>query len=428
MVKIATIFLLSSALLSAQPAAPADPKQRIAAAKEAVKQGVDGIPVLTTFSLDASAEVRLEAAKRLNEIGGPRTMGALAVLSRDADPEIQIHAIDGLINIFVPGYLKSGISKTTTRTADGVKVKFNEPGDLVVDGYVTVAPEAISAATQVLRTSKSLEARANAARALGIFRATSAAPQLIEALYSKDDQLMYESLIAIQKIRDASAGPGVAFLVRDLNEKVQIAALRAAGILRARNAAPNIRTVIDDQPSLKASRAAVEALAMIADPADRGVFLRFLANKDPELRGAAAEGLARVKNPADADRLLQAFNDEKEYSPRLSMAFGLVSLGRMEINDLSPFRYLISSLNRAAFRGVSLAFLTELARESAARLTMYPSLERSTKDEKIGLCTVFGESGQQDSVPYLSRLKDDKDPEVAQNCLRSLRTLEARLR
>jgi hypothetical protein len=44
------------------------------------------------------------------------------------------------------------------------------------------------------------------------------------------------------------------------------------------------------------------------------------------------------------------------------------------------------------------------------------------------LCTVLGESGQQDSVPYLNRLKDDKDPEVAQGCLRSLRTLEARLK
>jgi hypothetical protein len=41
---------------------------------------------------------------------------------------------------------------------------------------------------------------------------------------------------------------------------------------------------------------------------------------------------------------------------------------------------------------------------------------------------VFGESGQEDSRPYLDKLKDDKDPEVAQSCLRSLRTLEVRLK
>jgi HEAT repeat protein len=427
-VKLATILLLSSALLSAQTAAPADPKQRAASARDAAKQGVDGIPVLTTLSRDASIEVRVEAVKQLNTVGGPRTLNALTVAANDADPEVQMHAIDGLINIFLPGYLKSGLARATTRTPDGIRVKPNDPGDFVVEGFVTVAPEAITALTQALKSSKNFDVRANAARALGMFRASAAVQPLSEALYSKNDALMYESLIAIQKIRDASAGPGVAFLVRDLNPKIQLAALKTAGILRARNAGPNIRTVIDDQPSLAATRAAVEALAMIADPADRGLFLRFLDHKDAELRGAAAEGLARLHNAGDTERLTKAFNDEREYSPRLSMAFALVSLGRMEINDLSPFRYLINSLNRASFRNVTLAFLTELARESAARLTIYPNLDRATKDEKTGLCVVFGESGQQDSVPYLNRLKDDKDPEVAQACLRSLRTLEARLK
>lgn len=423
--KLLAVFLFFSALLTAQTA---DPKVRAASAREAAKQGIDGIPLLVTLASDAAPEVRLEAARQLNTIGGPRTLPALTVLANDADPEVQLNAIDGLINIFVPGYLKSGVARATTRSADGIKVKFNDPGNLVVDGYVTVAPEAIAAVTQALKSSKNLAVRANAARALGIFRAASANRELTEALYSKDDQLMYEALIAIQKTRDVNAGPGVAFLVRDLNPKIQQAALETAGILRAQPAAANIRTVIDDQPVLKTLRAAVAALAMIADPADRGLFLRFLTNKDAELRAAAGEGLARIKNPADAERLLQAFNDEREYSARLSMAFGLVALGRLEINDLSPFRYLINSLNRAAFRNVTLAFLIELARESAVRLTLYPSLDRATKDEKVGLCRVLGESGQQDSAPYLSKLKDDKDPEVAQSCLSSLRTLEARLK
>lgn len=425
-VRLVSISLLIAAALAAQPAA--DPKERIRAVRELAKQSVEGIPGIAAYVQDPVVEVRVEVVKRLNDIGGPRTLDALVRLTSDADPEVQINAIDGLVNIFVPGYLKSGIARTTTRSGDALKVKFNEPGDLVVDGYVNVTPEAITAATNVLSKSKSLEARANAARALGIFRARSAVPQLSEALYSKDDQLMYESLVAMQKIRDPAAGASLAFLVRDLNEKVQTAALRASGILRAKQAAPGIRTVIDDNPSPRILREAGDALAMIADPVDRGVFLRFLGQRDPALRGAAAEGLARIKNPADAERLTQAFNDEREFGPRLSMAFALVSLGRMEINDLSPFRYLINGLNLATFRAVALAFLTELSRESAARLTIYPNLARATKDEKTGICQVLAESGQQDSVPYLNGLKDDNDPEVAQTCLRSLRTLEARLR
>jgi HEAT repeat protein len=429
-VRLITIALLSITFAAAQSAPPAtsDPKETIRAVRELAKLGDEGIAGIAAHISDPAAEVRVEVVKTLNSIGGPRTLPALARLSTDADPEVQINAIDGLINIFVPGYLKSGVARATTRSGDAIKVKFNDPGDLVVDGYVNVAPEAITAATNVLANSRSLEARANAARALGIFRARAAIPQLGEALYSKDDQLMYESLVAIQKIRDPAAGPSVAFLVRDLNEKVQTAALRAAGILRARQAVPGIRTVIDNMPSTRILREAGDALAKIADPADRGVFLRFLSHKDGALRSAAAEGLARIKNPADADRLNQAFEDERDFGPRLSMAFALVSLGRLEINDFSPFRYLINGLGRATFRNVSLALLTELVRDSAPRLTIYPNLGRATKDEKTGICLILGESGQQDSLPYLNGLKDDKDPEVAQVCLRSLRTLEARLK
>jgi HEAT repeat protein len=364
----------------------------------------------------------------LDNIGGPKTLDALAVLAADRDAEIQIHAIDGLINIFVPGYLKSGVSRATKRTGEIVQVKFNEPGDLVIDGYVTVAPMAIDAVIQALKESESLEVRANAARALGIFRASTGIPALSEALYSKDDQLMYESLVAIQKIRDVSAGPSLAFLVRDLNEKVQLAALRAAGILRTQEAAPGIRTVIEDKPNSRILRQAAESLAMIALPEDRGLFLRLLGDKDENLRASAAEGLARIKNPADVDRLSAAFESESSYVARLAAAFGTASLGRLQISQFSPYRYLIDALNNNRYRAITLAYLTELARDSAARQTLYPNLERATRDEKTGLCLVFGESGQQDTLAHLAPLKDDNDLEVAQVCLRSLRTLEARLR
>ncbi len=427
--RLTTIFLLSITVLAGQTApSSTDPKERSRAIRDLAKLGVEGIAGISAYILDPAVEVRVEAAKRLNEIGGPRVMPALIRLTSDADAEVQINAVDGLVNVFVPGYLKSSVSRLLTRSGDGIKVKFNEPGDLVIDGYVNVAPEAISAVTSVLADSKSLESRANAARALGIFRARAAIPQLGEALYSKDDQLIYESLIAIQKIRDTTAGASVAFLVRDLNEKVQTAALRTAGILRAQQAAPRIRTVIDDMPNPRILREAGAALAMIGDPTDRGVFLRFLSSRDAALRSAAAEGLARIKNPADAERLQTAFDSEREFGTRLALAFSLVSLGRMEISDFSPFRYLINGLNRETFRSVALAYLTELAREPAPRLTIYPSLARATKDEKTGICQILAESGDQESVPYLTKLKDDADSGVAQLCLRSLRTLEARLK
>jgi HEAT repeat protein len=426
-VKRALAILLIFAPMTVAQTGAAEPKDRIKTIRDLSKRD-DPVPAIASYLRDPAVEVRLEAVKRLNEIGGARVVPGLVTATADPDPEIQIHATDGLIDIFVPGYAKNGIARTATRSGDTVKVRFNEPSDLVVDGYVTVAPEAVTGLINVLANSTNLAARANAARGLGMFRAAPAVPALIEALYSKDDQIMYESVVALQKIRDVSAGPKIAFLVRDLNEKIQIAALRACGVLRADSAAPNIRRVIDDGPNARVMHEALSSLAMIADPADRGVFLRFLANKDPNLREDAAEGLGRLKNRADTDQLQSAFNQEREFGPRLAMAFALVNLGRLEINELSPYRYLINALDRATFRNVSVAYLSELARDPAARQTLYPTLDRATKDEKTGLCIVLAESGQKDSLPYLNRLKEDIDQSVAQACLRSLRVLEARLK
>lgn len=419
--------LTAVAFAQSQPSPSSDPKDRVRTVRDLAKRD-DPVKAITPYLQDSAVEVRMEAVRRLNEIGGARVVPALVTATTDADAEVQIHATDGLIDIFVPGYAKNGIARTTSRSGDVVRVRFNDPGDLVADGYVRVAPEAITALTNVLANSKNPSVRANAARALGIFRAQSAIPALGKALYSKDDQLMYESVIALQKIRDVSAGPQIAFLVRDFNEKIQIAALRACGVLRAQSAATNIRRLIDDGPNARVMHESLSALGMIADPADRGVFLKFLSSKDANLREDSAEGLGRLKNPMDVDRLQQAFNTEREFGPRLAMAFALANLGRLEINELSPYRYLINALDRATFRNVSLAYLTELAREPGARQTLYTTLDRATGDEKTGLCLVFGESGEKDTLPYLNRLKDDNDQSVAQTCLRSLRTLEARLK
>ena len=85
-----------------------------------------------------------------------------------------------------------------------------------------------------------MEARANAARALGILRGKAAVPDLLAALRSKDTDVIYESLIALQKIRDESAAPGVAFLLRDLDQKVQLAAIETVGLLQNKSSCPAV--------------------------------------------------------------------------------------------------------------------------------------------------------------------------------------------
>lgn len=137
--------------------------------------------------------------------------------------------------------------------------------------------------------------------------------------------------------------------------------------------------------------------------------------------------MARLKNPADLPTLDKAFNAERKLSPRLSIAFALVSLGKLDMGEFSPLRYLVNTLNQRAYQGVAIAFLTELARDLPVRQAIYPALPSATKDEKIQLGIVMSRSGDKDSLPYLEALQMDPDQEVAQESIRSLRALRARL-
>jgi HEAT repeat protein len=425
---VLTALLIASSGRAQAPAAPSDPRDRIRYIREQGKRGEDGIAAVVAYMRDVELEVRLETVKQLIKIAGPKTVEPLVQMARDNDPEIQIRATDGLVNVYLPGYIKTGISASLSRAGKMLRVKFSDRNDQVIDGYVNVPPEVIEVIARLAGGGTSLESRANACRALGVLRARPARPELEQALASKDGQVMYEALVALQKIGDPAAGPAVVFLLRDLEERVRIAALETVGILRTTEAAPRVRELLNDAPNARLQRAAMSSLAMIALPEDRGVFLRNLTAKDASLRAASAEGLARIRNPADQTILAQAFTDERDAGPRLSLAFALVALGRADMNELSPLRYLVNTLNRAAYRGVALAFLTELAREPAVRNAVYPYLPTATREEKTGLSIVFSRSGGRDSVPYLETMQKDADLAVVQEAVRSLRTLEARLR
>jgi HEAT repeat protein len=421
-------FLLCfAALFTLLQAQDSDPKQRTRAVRDLAKQGEDSIPRIAPSLTDPDVSVRVEAVKALVEIGGPKTLDGLVRAAADNDPEVQIRATDGMVNVYLPGFVKTGLSGTLSRAGASVKGKFTDTNDQMIDPFVQVRPDVIAALGKLARGGASLDSRANAARAVGVLRGRAAIPDLIEALRSKDDKLMYESLVAIQKIGDPAAAPRISFLLRDLQEKIQVQALETTGLLRNQEAAPEVRNALEHARSVKVRRAALEALAMIADPADHAIFLQNLADKDDLVRAAAAEGLGRLKNPLDRAMLNQVFNAEHGMNPRLSAAFALVSLGELKTDRYGPLQYLLNTVNQRSWRGVASAFLIELAREQPIRQAIYTLLGTATKDEKIQLSIVLARSGDKDSIPSLEALSVDPDPDVAAEGIRSLRTLRARL-
>ena len=415
-------------LLNVALAQDADSKQKTRTLRELSRQGNDGIAKVAAYGADVDPSVRAEMVKALVEIGGPKTVEALVKAAADNDPEVQIRAADGLVNVYLPGYVKTGgLSATLSRAGAAVKAKFTDTNDQVIEPFVKVSRDVIAALSQQVKGGASLDSRANAARAVGVLRGNDAIPELIDALHSKDDKLMYESMVALQKIGDPSAAPRISFLLNDLEEKIQIEALETTGLLRNKAAAPRVRDALTHARGVKVRRAALVALGQIADPADHPTYLQYLSDKDDSVRAAALEGIGRLKNSVDRATVTSMYNGERAMGSRLAAAFALVSLGELNLDRYGPLQYLINGLNQRTWSGVASAYLIELARDPTIRTSMYPLLGAATKDEKIQMAIILSHAGDRDSVGPLEALSKDTNSEVAAEGVRSLRVLRARL-
>ncbi len=419
---------LAGGALNAQDPASQDPRERQRAARALARQGSEAIPKLTPLLSDPVLAVRIEAVKALVDIGTQYSLDPLIKAARDNDPEIQIRATDGLVNFYLPGYVRTGLSASLRRAGDSVTSHFTDNNDQVIDPFVEVRPEVIEALGRLVRSGSSMESRANAARAVGILRGRAAAPDLLAAVRSKDSQVIYECLIAFQKIKDTSAGPGLSFLLRDLDEKVQVAAVETAGLLYNTQALPDLRDVLARTRSRRVRQAALTSIAMLRDPSDRGLFTGYLADRDDRLRAAAAEGLGRVKDPRDLPVLEKGFEGESSNLARVSFAFALVMEGKLELSESSPLQYLIDTLNSAARANAAEALLVEAARNREVRQALYQPLQRGMRDERIGLARVLAVSGDAETEPLLESLTHDTNVDVASEAVRALRGLRARLR
>ncbi len=395
------------------------------------KQGPTAIPTVAGYLNSANADTRIEAVKQLIALGGKDTIDPLIRATHDADPEVQFRATDGLVNFYLPGYVRQGMASTVIRVGESVKAKFSDKNDQVIDAYVIVRPEVITALGQLARGGSAMDTRANACRAIGILRGRAALPDLIDALRTKNNQVMYEALAAMEKIGDPSAGPKITYLLRDFDDRVQATAIEASGVLRNTEALPILRGIVANPRNIKSERSALAAIAMMPQPQDRDVFLRELGSKDEKLRVSAAEGLARIGNPADEPALAKLWQDEDKMAPRLAAAFALTEAkaaeGKTDLTEESPLRYLIDTLNSASYHDVAYSYLVEAARRKPVLEALYTALGDASADEKIYIARVLMVSGDKSSIPWLDKISRDNQSDVSKEGLRALRSLRARL-
>jgi HEAT repeat protein len=420
--RLVVFSVLSSVLLWGQDSAP---KARQAYVKAMAKEGPQGIAKLLPYAEDPVVEVRREVIRSLVTIGGPGSVEPLTKALADADEEVQIRATDGLVNFYLPGYWESGLSGNLKRAGSRLMSRWTDTNDQVIPPHVLVRPEIVAGLARVTSGGASLAARANAARALGVLRASAASDALVGALASKDGKLIYEILIAFEKIRDRSVAPKLHYLLRDLDEKVQLAALETVGLLMNPESVPFLREAYERGRNDRVRRAALNALAQIPSADSIPIFSAQLDSADEFLRAAAAEGLARAGHTASAGPLAERFAAETKMRPRLALAFGVVKLGQNGLGEFDPLRYLLNTLNSKAWKGVAEGYLVELVRSEPTRKAIESSLPQASKAEKMVTAGILARAGSRDSEATLESLSRDPDTEIANEALRALRLLKA---
>lgn len=419
-------FILLTALVCL---AQSTVKDRVKGVRSLADQGAGAIPQIVPYLKDESFEVRREAVDAIAELGTAAALEPLQSALKDEDPEVRIPAIAGLTNFYLPGYVDRGWGARFRKVGRGLKGRFTDTNTQIIDASIQVRPEIIDALGKIVQDDPDVNVRCHAARSLGILRGKTAVPNLLAALKNKDKDttLIYESLVALQKIRDTQSADGVLFLLTDLNERVQIAAIETVGILRYKESVPRLKEALNRAKSTKVKRAALGSMGMIPDEASRPTYETYLSDRDEGLRAAAAEGIGRLKNAADLPKIEKLYAEEKKKTTQLSLAFAAVLLGKRELVQFSPLDYLVNTLNNSSWSGVAAPFLEELTRDKGVRESLYAGMGQRTAAEKMELARILSVSGDAATIPVLEQLSRDPDNQVGLAATRALRVLRSRV-
>jgi HEAT repeat protein len=240
--------------------------------------------------------------------------------------------------------------------------------------------------------------------------------QLIKALDHYDPSIRAAAARVAGRLEVASATDALMNAINDSQPPVRYSAMRAIGFLRERRAAPALTEQLKFYAKGEGAWSALDALAHIGDPSSVPLFKVRLADKDPFLRRAAAEGLGRAHDSSELPAMeIGAGNDPSEMV-RAAMAFALQKLGRNYIPRL------VESLDSDKMAPQVGDYLLELGPPIAPALVSH--LQDPSPAIRANVATVLGALGDAATLGALQPLTGDKDRGVAQAATRAIERIK----
>ena len=183
-------------------------------------------PVLAPLVQDSDDKVRMTAVRSLIRIGTEASLPPLCRSVRDGLPEIRYLAVDGILNFYLPGYIDTGFGGFFRSVGKQFQNMFSDVDTTMVDADTKLNPEVVETLRKAVTGAPDVETKVRAARALGILRARDAVPDLLEAAFGNQVELTAEVLRSFQKIQDTSVAPRLVFLLKYTIDRTIIRDLR----------------------------------------------------------------------------------------------------------------------------------------------------------------------------------------------------------
>jgi len=277
-------------------------------------------------------KVRLTSVELLRESRYPEAIEPVAALVTDPVDQIQLEAIAAELSFFLDEDIR------TKKRVGGV-VEVRNPGaaaaafDLGPLAF-TSRPAPPELVENLLRAidDENAKVRSEAIYALGTIAgrvlSEGESAQLIKALDHYDPLIRAAAARVVGRLNVAGAGDALLRAVSDSQPTVRYAAMRALGEIHEPRALQPLTEQLNFYGKGEGAWSALDALARIADPSSVPLFKARLADKDPYLRRAAAEGLGRTGDTAEIAALEAGASNDPSETARAAMVFALQKLGR----------------------------------------------------------------------------------------------------
>jgi HEAT repeat protein len=361
-------------------------------------------------------KIRINAVRLLRESGYGEAIGPMVPLINDPVDEIQLEAIGAELSFYLvdPVPSKKRVALLIEVRNPGQAPAAFEMGPLAA-WQRPVPPELVTALLQAV-DDENARVRTEAIYTLGVIAHTPLSPEqeqaLIKALDHYDAAIRTAAARVVGRLEVAAAGDALVKAINDSNEHVRYAAMRGLGDIGETRAVQALTEQLTYYAKGEGAWSAMYALARIAHPSSVPVFKSRIADKDPNIRRAAMEGLARARDTSEMSALEVAAGSDQSENVRAAAAFALQVLGRNYIPRL------VESMDSAKMTPQIAGYLVELGPAVVPQLLSH--LQDQDPGIRANVAQVLGAIGGDEALAALQPLLQDRDKAVVEAATRAI--------